>query len=93
MTLEMFTNGMTIDEIAADRKLTTGSIAGHLVQLAKAGYDIDLASLISPDERREIERAIKTIGLEEGRLKPVFDHFGGRYDYGKLTLVAGLLEK
>lgn len=92
VTLELYNNGLSIDEIAAERKLTAGSIASHLVQLAKAGYDIDLESLISPNERQEIEQAIAVVGLEEGRLKPVFDYLNGRYDYSKLTLVAGMLE-
>jgi len=92
VTFELYNNGLSIDEIAAERKLTTGSIASHLVQLAKAGYDIDLESLISPNERQEIEQAIAVVGLEEGRLKPVFDYLNGRYDYSKLTLVAGMLE-
>ncbi|QHV96037.1 DNA helicase RecQ [Spirosoma endbachense] len=93
MTLDFYNNGMTIEQIAAERKLTTGSIAGHLVQLSKAGYAIDLESLISPAERREIEKAITMVGLDEGRLKPVFDHLGGRYDYSKLTIVVGLMDK
>ncbi|ADB36109.1 DNA helicase RecQ [Spirosoma linguale] len=91
ITLDLYNDGLTIEEIAARRQLTTGSVAGHLVQLAKAGYDIDLVSLVDPFERREIEKAIGVVGMEEGRLKPVFDYLEGRYDYGKLTLVAGLL--
>ena len=91
VTLDLYNTGLTIDEIATERKLTTGSIAGHLVQLKKSGYDIDLAALISLDERREIEKAIRAIGIEEGRLKPIFDYFNGQYDYGKLTVVAGLM--
>ncbi|MCX6218723.1 DNA helicase RecQ [Spirosoma sp.] len=91
ITLDLYNDGLSIEEIATRRQLTTGSVAGHLVQLAKAGYDIDLVSLIDPFERREIEKAIGVVGMEEGRLKPVFDYLEGRYDYGKLTLVAGLL--
>ncbi|CAN5399751.1 DNA helicase RecQ [soil metagenome] len=93
VTLDLYNNGLTIAEIAAERQLTTGSIAGHLVQLSRAGYAIDLVSLIDPIERQEIEKALAVVGLEEGRLKPVFDYFEGRYDYGKLTLVAGLFER
>ncbi|SFE10273.1 DNA helicase RecQ [Spirosoma endophyticum] len=93
VTLDLYNNGLTIAEIATERQLTTGSIAGHLVQLSRAGYDIDLVSLIDPIERKEIEKALAVVGLEEGRLKPVFDYFEGRYDYGKLTLVAGLLDR
>lgn len=91
ITLDLYNSGLSIGEIAAQRQLTTGSVASHLVQLSKSGYDIDLVSLIDPIERREIEKAIATVGMAEGRLKAVFDHLGGRYDYGKLTLVAGLL--
>ena len=87
----MYNNGLTIEQIAAERQLTTGSVAGHLVQLSRSGYTIDLVSLIDPKERQEIEKAVATVGVVEGRLKPVFDYFEGRYDYGKLTIVAGLL--
>ena len=91
VTFDLFNQGMSIDQIAAERQLTSGSVAGHLVHLSQSGYSIDLASLIAPAKRQEIEKAIKLVGLEEGRLKPVFDYLGGKYDYGKLTLVAGLL--
>lgn len=91
LTLDLYNRGLSIDEIAAERQLTPSSIASHLVQLSKAGYDIDIASLIDPIERKEIEKAIQLVGLEEGRLKPVFDYLNGQYDYAKLTLVAGLL--
>ncbi|GAB3541191.1 DNA helicase RecQ [Spirosoma fluminis] len=91
ITLDLYNRGLTIDEIAAERQLTAGSIAGHLVQLAKAGYDLDLTSLVDPFDRRQIEQAIDIVGLEEGRLKPIFDHLEGRYDYAKITLVVGLM--
>ena len=91
-TLDLFNRGYSIEEIASERGLTSSSIASHLVQLARAGEDIDLVSLIDPSDRREIEKAMKSIGVEEGRLKPVYEHFNGRYDYAKLTLVWGLLQ-
>ncbi|GAA4417055.1 DNA helicase RecQ [Nibrella viscosa] len=91
LTLELYNRGMTMEEIAAERNLTVGSIAGHLVQLAKAGYNIDLESLVSNFERTEIEDAIRRIGVTEGRLKPIYDHLNGRYDYGKIQIVVGLL--
>ena len=92
LTLDFYNRGLTIEEIATERKLTTGSIASHLVQLYKAGYDIDLGSLVSPAERDEIETAVNEVGLAEGRLKPVYDFLNGRYDYGKIQLVVGLME-
>lgn len=92
LTLELYNQGMSMEEIAAERKLTTGSIANHLVHLFKAGYSIDIEALISQQDALEIEAAINEVGLAEGRLKPVYDYLNGRYDYGKIQLVAGLME-
>ena len=95
ITLDLFSQGKSIDEIATERQLTAASIVNHLVQLAKGGYDIDLETLlnelVTPTERADIERAITTNGLSDGRLKALFDHFAGKYNYAQLTLVAGVL--
>ena len=95
LTLDLFNRGMSLDEIAAERQLTSASIVSHLVQLAKGGYDIDLDTLlnelVTPTERADIERGIATVGMPDGRMKAVFDHFAGKYNYAQLTLVAGVL--
>jgi ATP-dependent DNA helicase RecQ len=97
LTLDLYNRGMSLEEIAAERQLTPGSVAGHLVQLARAGYDIDLDELldsqVSSAERAEIEQAVGTVGVPEGRLKGVYDHLNGRYSYVQLTLVTALLER
>jgi ATP-dependent DNA helicase RecQ len=86
-----------MEEIALERQLTAGSIAGHLVQLARAGYDIDLegllASEVSSSERAAIEKAVAVVGLSDGRLKTLYEHLNGRYSYVQLTLVTALLER
>ncbi|MEZ0540343.1 DNA helicase RecQ [Fibrella arboris] len=91
MTLELYQQGMTIQQIAQARELGPSSIANHLIQLNQGGYDVDLASLITPDERREIEAAIAVVGIEENRTKPVFEHLEGRYDYGKINITIALM--
>ncbi len=94
LTLDLFNRGMSLDEIATERQLTTASIINHLVQLAKGGYDIDLETLlnelVTPTERAEIERGLTTVGVPDGRVKALFDHFAGKYNYAQLTLVAGV---
>ena len=94
LTLDLFNRGMSLDEIATERQLTTASIVNHLVQLAKGGYDIDLETLlnelVTPTERAEIERGLTTVGVSDGRVKALFDHFAGKYNYAQLTLVAGV---
>ncbi|ARK11624.1 DNA helicase RecQ [Fibrivirga algicola] len=91
MTLELYQQGLTIQQIAQARELGPSSIANHLIQLSQGGYDVDLASLITLAERQEIEAAIATVGIEENRTKPVFEHLGGRYDYGKINITIALM--
>ncbi|MGF7215421.1 ATP-dependent DNA helicase RecQ [Spirosoma lacussanchae] len=97
LTLDLYNRGLSIDEIATERQLSPGSIAGHLIQLARGGYDIDLdgllADAVTPAEQQEIEQAIATVGMPEGRLKAVFDALGARYSYTQLALVAGVMSR
>ncbi|HEX9958463.1 MAG TPA: helix-turn-helix domain-containing protein [Fibrella sp.] len=93
MTLKLYQQGLTIEQIAKARELGPSSITNHLIQLKQGGYDVDLESLITLSERREIEAAIAIVGIEENRTKPVFDHLEGRYDYGKINLTIALMQR
>jgi ATP-dependent DNA helicase RecQ len=97
LTLDLYNQGLSIEEIALERQLTAGSIAGHLVQLARAGYDIDLEGLLASEvgssARAEIEKAVAVVGLSDGRLKAIYDYLNGRFSYVQLTLVTALLER
>ncbi|WP_234734481.1 DNA helicase RecQ [Tellurirhabdus bombi] len=90
LTLELYQQGYTLEEIAHDRNLSNGTIASHFAMLYQQGYDIDLESLVSMTERLDIERAIARIGIENNQLKPVYDYLQGRYDYAKIRIVAAL---
>lgn len=91
LTLDLYNKGMTLDEMATDRQLTTASIISHLAQLKQAGYDVDLTTLITPAEQAAIEAAIDEIGLVDGQVKPIYEHLNGQYDYGRIRLVIALL--
>ena len=91
LTYELYQKGYTIEEIAAERQLTTSTAAGHLIALAEKGYDIELSSLVDATERLEIERAIARVGIENNSFKPVFEYLHGRFDYAKIRIVAHLI--
>lgn len=91
LTYEFYQRGMTIDEIAEERKLSSSTIAMHLIYLSGNGYEVDLAALVDTAERLDIERAIARVGVDNNALKPVFDSLNGRYDYTKIRIVAALL--
>ncbi|GAB3892541.1 DNA helicase RecQ [Larkinella knui] len=91
LTYELYQRGMTVDEMAEERKLSSSTIAMHLIYLSGNGYDVDLAALVDTAERLDIERAIARVGVENNALKPVYDALQGRYDYTKIRIVAALL--
>ena len=91
LTFELYQQGKTVDDIAEERKLSSSTIAMHLIYLAGNGYDVDLAALVDTADRLDIERAIARVGVENNALKPVYDSLQGRYDYTKIRIVAALL--
>jgi ATP-dependent DNA helicase RecQ len=91
-TLELFKNGLTVGEIAQKRKLGLSTIMSHLAKLYVDGADIDLDSFISKEEVSQIAEA--QIKLESpNALKPYFDYFEEKIDYGKIRLALAVLEK
>lgn len=57
-SLEMYRQGKTVEEIAAERGLAKSTIAGHLAEAVKNG-DIEMDALVSPEHRSHIEEAFE----------------------------------
>jgi ATP-dependent DNA helicase RecQ len=83
-TLRRFRAGETVEQIATQRMLTTGTIYGHLAEAVLAGEPIDLRQFFTPEQHQEVAAAFKKIG--PGNLTGVFGALGGRYEYGRLRL-------
>ncbi|SDH15034.1 ATP-dependent DNA helicase RecQ [Flavobacterium omnivorum] len=91
-TLELYKNGFSVEAIAQKRKLGLSTIMSHLAKLYFDGADIDLDSFISKEEVTQIAEA--RIKLESpNTLKPYFDYFEEKIDYGKIRLALAILEK
>ena len=69
ITYEMYTNGMSIEDIASERGLTRISIENHLIDCLEKGMDLDLTKYVHTEFKTEIEKAINDIGIE--KLKPI----------------------
>ena len=93
LTLDLFRQGKGINAIAEERSLTASTIYTHLsVAIAEGELEAEQVLSLPEEELRAIEGAILD-QPEELRiaLKPIFDHFEGRYEYGQIKCVqAGL---
>ena len=80
------------EEIANKRKLGLSTIMSHLAKLYVDGADINLEPFISKEEVAQIAEA--QMKLESpNTLKPYFDYFEEKIDYGKIRLALAILEK
>ena len=89
----MFGSGLTPDRIAARRDLKATTVYSHLARCIEEG-EIEVGEVVdlTDEELKAIEHAFSQLPeAAPFALKPVFDAFAGRYDYGVLRCVrAGL---
>ena len=84
-TLLLYRDGMTVEEIAQERRLSVITVETHIASLIGAG-EIKLDKLVQPTRLSEILKAIQTCG-GTGLLKPVKDLMGDEYSYGEIKYV------
>lgn len=93
-TLNMYQRGMSIEEIAQERKLNQATILSHLVKLHEEGHDINLQDLIPTYEYNQIIAAAMRLNQKKtDPLKPLFEDLEGLYDYGKLRVALALWDE
>jgi ATP-dependent DNA helicase RecQ len=91
-TLVLYQSGISVDEIAQQRKLGISTIISHLAKLYTDGVAIDLSPFITKEEVTQI--AIAKQKLESpNTLKPYFDFFEEKMVYEKIRLALAILEK
>jgi ATP-dependent DNA helicase RecQ len=91
ITLQMYQDGQSIEEIATVRNFRPSTIASHLAELIEAGEDIDVQALIPPGHFDAIANALQQFGGEI--LKPVKEFLGDEYFYEEIRLVRALMRK
>ena len=81
--------GLTPAEVAQKRELQLSTILGHCATLIQEGtLTIEEATGLDKSHILEIKAAIKAVPEEQkGKLRPIYDALGERYDYGTLRCV------
>lgn len=82
VSLAMFLAGKSPKEIAEERGFVIGTIMGHLAAGVASGV-LKIEQLVSENDIREI----RAIAGKFDTLKPYFEYFEGKYDYGTLRMV------
>jgi ATP-dependent DNA helicase RecQ len=88
-TLSLLRKGLSPAEIAVGRDLKESTVYGHLARCIEEG-ELSLSDVVDrgSDERRAIETAFCHLSEDSPyALKPVFETFDGKYDYGLLRCV------
>lgn len=88
LTWERYLKGMTIDEIAAERSLTSTTIESHVVQGILEGK-LDREGYLGGEGLVEIRDCIEEQGAEGG-LKAIVNRLNGKYSYGQVRLAMKL---
>lgn len=91
LTLDLYRQGRSIEEIVLERNLKASTIISHLAELIEAGEAIDVENLIQPGHYDIIVNALQQVGDEA--LKPVKDFLGDEYSYDEIKLVRSLLRR
>jgi ATP-dependent DNA helicase RecQ len=92
ITYELYQEGLSIDEIAKKRKLTSTTIFSHIAKLYNDGKDINIDELVSEKEVNSVREAKKELDSPNA-LKPYFEHFNEQLDYFKIRLALSVIDK
>lgn len=90
-TIRLFKEGKSVEEIAEERELTTGTIEGHLAKAVKKDL-VKIEEIMPPDEVEKIASYFPD-DLTDIRLSEIKEKAGSEISYGKLRLVLAWLQK
>lgn len=92
ITLELYRNGLEIEEIAEKRSISPATIFSHLAKLYEDGENIDMHKFISRKDLTSIKEARKALGNPPA-LRPYFDHFEGALDYETIKIALAIFKR
>ena len=87
-TYRLLQKNLSVEEIACERGLTTGTIYTHLGILISRGYPIEIQKFVSKEKQLQIIEAANKLNPE--KLRVLKDYLGDDFSYEeiRLTLVA-----
>jgi ATP-dependent DNA helicase RecQ len=84
-TLQLFNDGVSIEEIARQRRLSVGTVEGHLAAFIASG-DLNVTKVVPFDKLRTILETVE-VSKQFTAAKPIKDLLGDEYSYGEIRMV------
>ena len=91
VSFKLYQQGMTVDQIAAERGFTKGTIIGHLTSYVKEGK-VGLRALISSAHEKKI-REFMEAHPEMEHFSEIKEALGAGIDYYEIKLIRDLMEE
>ena len=91
-TLDLFRQGLTLDEIAKKREMALSTITGHLAKLYEKGEDIDLQQFLLPDDLIVAKQGWRASGYSE-LMSKIKEQVGDSIDYARLHFAMAILRR
>ena len=91
-TYELYKQGLSISEIAQERKLAKTTIFSHISKLYADGKEIDMMQFIDKHDLDTIKTAKETLG-DPDTLKVYFEHFEEAIPYATIRIGLTILNK
>lgn len=83
-TLQLYQQGLSVEEIAKERNLVISTIITHLSELIELNQPIEINKLVSPDKQQIIMKMIEKVGSDS--LKILKENLGENYSYDEIKL-------
>ncbi|MGM3308593.1 DNA helicase RecQ [Anabaena sp. WFMT] len=87
-TLELYQQGLSIEEIAQKRNIRPTTIIRHISDLIEKNQPVDLNKLVPLEHQQKIWQVLEVLG--DISLTPIRDHLGESYSFDEIRLVRGI---
>lgn len=92
VTLDLYQQGLNVEEIAEKRNLAATTIYSHIAKLYTENKGINILDFVEQETIDKIKKAKTTLDSPDG-LKPYFEYFKEEIPYYKIRLALSAIEK
>lgn len=91
-TLELLSQGFTVEQIATERQLNPNTILSHVGDLYENGHEIDMLQFVPQAEIDAVATALTKLGGDVS-LSGIHDALNGEVDYARIRLALAYLSR